>query len=259
MARCGVIFVFCREWARIWLFKMWWMVNEACCHHWVGWCLISKCAPFLPGHHIEKLDTVLEFGGRYATTTCAIALQQENSGHINHHHHHHIILCQYLLVIHTGNWDLCIWIYFTIQQQRIVLQQHNNHHNIYQLQRSTIQGQEKRKNTLSQKQLFYRTPSIRGSWPSILDDSRGEWRSRAKAPDIRYWSDASMYRLNLSCSCRHPNSSHQQGLVVQVLTTNKVELRTYSRWTRRGMDATATHCLVPLDPKMSRSHQYQID
>ena len=32
------------------------------------------------GRHIRKLDTVLELGGRYATTTCAIALQQDNSG-----------------------------------------------------------------------------------------------------------------------------------------------------------------------------------
>ena len=32
------------------------------------------------GGHITKLDTVLELGGRYATTTCAIALQQNNSG-----------------------------------------------------------------------------------------------------------------------------------------------------------------------------------
>ena len=32
------------------------------------------------GRHIAKSDTVLELGGRYATTTCAIALQQDNSG-----------------------------------------------------------------------------------------------------------------------------------------------------------------------------------
>ena len=37
------------------------------------------------GRHIAKSDTVLELGGRYATTTCAIALQQDNSGeHLKH-------------------------------------------------------------------------------------------------------------------------------------------------------------------------------
>ena len=117
------------------------MVSKACCHHWVGWCLISGCAPFLPGRHIEKLDTVLEFGGRYATTTCAIALQQENSGHINHHHHSLSVFVIY------SYWDLCIEYISPPGNRKLYYNTDNNHHNIYQVQRSTIQGQEK--NTLS--------------------------------------------------------------------------------------------------------------
>ena len=235
---------------------MWWMVNKACCHHWVGWCLISKCAPFLPGRHIEKLDTVLEFGGRYATTTCAIALQQENSGHINHHHHHHIILCQYLLVIHTGIWDLCIKHISPSSNRELY---YNN--TIIIIIFTNFKGQQYRgrKKTFCLKSNFFtgRLLSVEvdpRSWMihEVDDENENEIL-------IKHTTDACIYRLNLSCSCRHLNFSHQKGLVVQVLTTNKAELRTYSRWTRRGMDATATHCLVPLDPKMSRSHQYQID
>ena len=199
------------------------MVNKACCHHWVGWCLISKCAPFLPGRHIEKLDTVLEFGGRYATTTCAIALQQENSGHINHHHHHHHHSLS-VFVIHTGKWGLYIE-YNSPSSNREL-----HYNTIIIITFTNFKGHQYR-GRKNEKTLCLKSNCFTGRLLSVEVDPRS-WMIHEVSDDqeqkyltlgIDQTYNRCMYRLNLSCSCRHANYSHQ------VLTTNKAELRTYSR------------------------------
>ena len=49
-------------------------------HDYVGECLFHILVTFVADEHVSRSDVVLELGGRYATTTCAIARKLHNSG-----------------------------------------------------------------------------------------------------------------------------------------------------------------------------------